>query len=227
MDPSAIAQKVQSARGALAFTDQFFPFSPESLAGEVFGREGATQGHRRRGDAEVEACGELHCPQDAQSVFGKLRRSVTQDPGIEVALAMIRISESAAERVVENRVQGEVAAGGGVFERHRGIDRDGKILVPWSGGAFASGECDIDLIGVGFPDRKRFTDKRETPGCSQDGLELVAFEAEHFGVQVGTGFTAEGIANRSTHEPEAAARAIDIPGEFAEQFDGGGGPELM
>jgi hypothetical protein len=83
---------------------------------------------RRRGEAE--ARGELHAAQDAQGVFAESLGRVAKDFVLEIVRAAEEIEQLTPTRVEHHRVDGEVAARGGIARVDIWIERNLKALVP-------------------------------------------------------------------------------------------------
>ena len=82
---------------------------------------------RRRGEGE--ARGELHAAQDAQRVFTKGVGGVTKDFIVEIVRAAKKIEQLVPARVEHHRVDGEVAARGGIARADIRIERNLETFV--------------------------------------------------------------------------------------------------
>src|ERR1051325_8487155 len=141
LEPFAIAEEGEAERGTHAFDRPFAPFVPNAVFRElgdgVFNRAAERDGFGR--GVKFEPGGKLKSAKDAQGVFDESGAGVTKNVLTEIALAVVEINDFVFARVEEERVDGEIAAGGGFFECEAGIEFDGETFVARSGFGIATG----------------------------------------------------------------------------------------
>ena len=128
---------------------QLFELAPDALRRQIVERDAAAQLRGRFVEREVEARRELHRAQDAQAVVGEgVRIDHAQDPAIEIAPAVERVEVFAGQRIVRDRVDGEVAAPRRLFDRHVRIAGDDEAAMPAPGLRIAPRQRHVDVADL-------------------------------------------------------------------------------
>ena len=91
LQPSALAQELQSQRRFAALQDQLRPLLIQALGRQVVRMQGRADGDGFWRDREFKARGELHGAQDAQRIFGELRRDMADHARLQIAFSLIEI----------------------------------------------------------------------------------------------------------------------------------------
>ena len=127
----------------------------------MFGGELTAEGNGFGRGFEVEAGDELHAAQHAQRILAKRRRHMAQAARVQVSHAVIGVEQLAAERIKADRIDGEVAACGGVLWRHARIALDHEVGMLGTGFRFTARQRDVDLVAF---------DDKDAEGTA-DGIE--------------------------------------------------------
>src|SRR5437588_1801456 len=123
----------------LSAQQKFFHLAPDPFRGQVAEIDRTTQLNRLRLDLEFKSRGELRGPQHAQAVFGEgVGRNRAQQPGLEIVAAVKWIDNLCGKWVLQDRVNGEIAAARALFDRHRRIAFDKEPAMSTSGLALAT-----------------------------------------------------------------------------------------
>ena len=147
------------------------------------------------GDVEVgEARREARQAKDAHRVLGECRRDMAQHLGIEVAPAAVRIDQRAA-LVLGDRVDGEVAAGEIVLERHAAVGVELEAVIAGAGLSLGPRERML-LARVGMEEHREVAADREIA----EGEKLAGIGADDDPVAISDGATEQSITNRTAHE---------------------------
>src|SRR5262245_64614473 len=121
-----VARRPQADRRPARLQQPFFDLGPDPFGGKIGKVNRSTYGDRRRINRVFEARGELHRAQNPQAV---LDESVLIDDADDAARYVfpptVRIEDFVRERVVNHRVDCEIAAARGLLEtRHRSATGD-------------------------------------------------------------------------------------------------------
>ena len=173
-DPSAIAQEAQPRGRNRGPGRPFHPLAQHALRRELGERPGdaPAQRDRLRRGIESEPRGELHPAQHAQRVLGEGGAGVPEHPRPQVRLAAEEIQHLAAMRIEHQRVDGEIAPGGGILRREGRIELHGEPFVARSDLRIAPRHREIEDLGTdrqlhhaeGSPDQVGTSPSREHPG---------------------------------------------------------------
>ena len=204
LDHAEVARQGESERRSLRHQQQLLDFAPEPFSGEVVERDGAADGARLVIQHAREACGELHGAQHPQAVVGEgARIDHAQPVGVEVGAAAERIEVLVGERIPADRVDREVAAPGGVLERHGrvALDRETGVSAPVLRLAAGQGHVDrAELVdGEGAAHRLHASEGAE------QGRQVVLRHAEDLEVEVFRGPPAQPVAHVAAHHHRPAA----------------------
>ena len=124
----------------------------------------------------------------------------------EVARAAVRVDQLVRERVVVDRVDGEVASARRLGDRQGRVGRDVEALVPETAFRLAAREGDVDVEVLDLEDAEGDSHKVERVRRAEDALEVVRRDAEHLDVHVLHALPAQEVAHGSAHHQRAAAR---------------------
>src|SRR5229473_7962097 len=146
----------------LRLQQELFHLSPDAFARQIRKVDLATEFARLGLNPEFESRGKLCGAQDAQTVFRKsLGRDGAQNLLLDVLAALKRIDDVSSQRVLQDRVDREIAPAHAVLDGHRRIAFDEEramsapslVLAPWQSHIQISpklvdGECFADHVNV-------------------------------------------------------------------------------
>lgn len=207
--PAAVAEKAESERGALPLEEELLPFVAEPLAREAVLREGAAELDRLGGDLEFESGDELHEPEDAEGILGEVGADVAQHAPTEVVLAVPGVDELAGERVAEDGVDGEVAAGGRLGVGEVRVGGDGEVAVPGAQPRLAAGQGHVDVKAVELDDAEGGADLVKAVVGGEKRTEDVGLQVVDLDVDVLGGASQQGVAHTAANQKGTAARRAD------------------
>ena len=207
---AAFAQHLEHARG-FAGHQAAGQLLPDALGHQVADftvlHHPAHQRHGFIGHAEVgKPCRKARQPQDAHRVFGKGPGHMPQDLGLQVALSSIRVHDPAlpgggggmGQRLgYRHGIDGEVAAGQVVFERHIGRGLYRKALVAPRRLAFGAGQR-VFLAAVRVQKHREVLADRQVTLCGHG----FGRAAHHHPVAVAHVVAHQGIAYRTADDKD-------------------------
>src|SRR2546425_1396458 len=139
LDYVKFIQPLQTDRRSLRAQEKLLHLSPDAFAGQIRQINHLAEIDRLGIDLKLKTRGELRGAQHAQTVFRKgFRRYGSQRPGFEIDASLEWIDYFAGQRILQDRVDGEVSSGGGFFDSHSRIAFDEERAMTESGLTFAS-----------------------------------------------------------------------------------------
>src|SRR5574344_1193197 len=111
-------------------------------------------------------------------------RHVAEDSRLEVPASVPRVDDPVGQRILVDRVDGEVAARGGVADREGGIVRHLEAPVPESELGLSPRQGDVDVEPAQLDDAEGESDEVELEARGQNGRQPLGSEAEALDVEV-------------------------------------------
>ena len=109
------------------------------------------------------------------------------------------------ERVIVNRVHGEITTARRLGNRQGRVGGDVEALVPEAAFRLAAREGDVDVEVLDLEDAEGESHEVERVRRAEDALEVVRRDAEHLDVHVLHALPAQEVAHGSAHHQRAAA----------------------
>src|SRR5258706_1172066 len=177
-------QPAQSDRRLARPQQQFFHLSPNSFSGKIGKIYRAAQLDGVWVNAKLETRGKLRGPQDAQAVFRKrIERNCAQNPALNVFAAVEWINDRAGQRILHNRVDGEVATARRIVDCHRGIAFNDKGAMATTGLSLAARQRNIKVCSQ-FINRERFADDVDRSDLIKQRAQFVGLNSVSFDVPI-------------------------------------------
>ena len=204
MDDAELAREREADRRALGLQQQLFEFAPDALGRQIVESDRRTDPRRVGIDRQLESRRELQRTEDTEGVIREgLRIHDSEDTEFEVLAALKGIEIFVGERIPANRVDGEVAASGGIFERHRRVALDREALVAAAGLRFAARQRHVD--GAELVDRERLANRLDAAEGLQQRQQRILRDAEDLHVEVFRWSLQEPIPGEAADAQRAAA----------------------
>jgi len=214
LEPAGCLKEVQTGGNGSALKDEFFPFFPKALTGQLSWAELTAEADRFGICIQVETGDKLHAPEHAERVFGEGAGDMSEAVVFEVFEASKGVNQVACERVATDGVDREVAACSGLFGRHSGVAFDLEIGVSGAGFGLTPGEGDINIFALDYEYAEGAPDGIQSEVWLEGGFDGLDLEAVYFHVDIFGRSVEKCIANAATDEHGATVHAADNFSDF-------------
>ena len=205
-DDAQLESEGEADRGPARLQQQLLNLTPDPLCRQVVERDAAAEGTRAGVDRELEAGEELQRAEHPEAVVAERRRVHHLQPaGGQVVTSSARIVVRVVARIPRNRIDREVAAAGGVGERHPRVAVHGEAFVPTPALRLAAGQRDID--GTKLVHGEALAHRLDAAEGGEQCGHLALGHAVQLDVDLARGLPEQAIAHVATDDEGAATAA--------------------
>ena len=167
-------------------------------------------------DAHVETRGELRRPQHAQRVFAECAPiNMLNHAGAQIDKPAVGVGNITRQHILIQRIHGEIAAAGSLFDAQRRIDLHFEVAVPLAYARLGTRKRHIDIVAEQFVDAERLANPHHGSEFAQNALELLPANPMDFDVEVFGLAPQNRIAHATAHEIRAPAPCRNRPSELS------------